>query len=470
MNTGTETVTAAIPLSNLRLKGHRTLSKADKIDVGPVLPELTNEHSKNENYVPNPTGASIRSPGESGDPPVDVRKARQRGHVQFSALCFCLFLAGYNDGSTGPLLPTIQRVYHLNFAIVSLLFVCACIGFIAGGLSNVWLTDRFGFGKTIVLGAIAQMIAYAIMAPAPPFPVLVTAYAINGVGIALQDAQANGFVASLADGSAVKMNLLHAVYGFGAMSSPLIATQFAPLHHWSFHYLTCLGISIANLVSLTAVFKLKTQDAILTRNGQAPAEVSTSQQSTMRQILGNKSVHLLAFFILVYVGIEVTIGGWIVTFIIDKRGGGASSGYISTGFFGGLTAGRLVLHYLTRFIPDRNTIFIYALLAMALEITIWRVPSLIGNAVCVSFIGFFLGPMYPTVMNQASYVIPRWLLTGSIGWIAGFGQAGSALLPFMTGALANKLGIASLQPLIIVAIVVVIILWTIVWRGQRRLD
>ena len=49
--------------------------------------------------------------------------------------------------------------------------------------------------------------------------------------------------------------------------------------------------------------------AILIKNGQAPAETSTSQQSTMRQIFGNKSVHLVAFFILVYVGIEVTIGG-----------------------------------------------------------------------------------------------------------------------------------------------------------------
>lgn len=27
--------------------------------------------------------------------------------------------------------------------------------------------------------------------------------------------------------------------------------------------------------------------------------------------------------------------GWIVTYIIDVRGGGMSSGYISTGFFGG---------------------------------------------------------------------------------------------------------------------------------------
>jgi len=82
-----------------------------------------------------------------------------------------------------------------------------------------------------------------------------------------------------------------------------------------------------------------------------------------------------------------------------------------------------------------------------LEITIWLVPSLIGNAVAVSIVGVLLGPMYPIVMNQASRVLPRWILTGSIGWIAGFGQAGSAFLPFITGAIASRHGIKSLQPL-----------------------
>ena len=50
-------------------------------------------------------------------------------------------------------------------------------------------------------------------------------------------------------------------------------------------------------------------------------------------------------------------------------------------------------------------------------------------------------------MNHASRVLPPWLLTGCIGWIAGFGQAGSAVLPFLTGALAGNVGIKSLQPL-----------------------
>ncbi|KAJ7727347.1 hypothetical protein B0H14DRAFT_2410256 [Mycena olivaceomarginata] len=40
------------------------------------------------------------------------------------------------------------------------------------------------------------------------------------------------------------------------------------------------------------------------------------------------------------------------------------------------------------------------------------------GAVSVSFV-VLLGPMYPIVMNHAGRVFPRWLLTGSICWIAG---------------------------------------------------
>ena len=82
-----------------------------------------------------------------------------------------------------------------------------------------------------------------------------------------------------------------------------------------------------------------------------------------------------------------------------------------------------------------------------LEVTIWVVPSLIENAVAVSFIGLLLGPMYPIVMSQSQQILPAWLFTGCVGWISGVGQTGSAILPFATGLLASKFGITSLQPL-----------------------
>ena len=38
----------------------------------------------------------------------------------------------------------------------------------------------------IITGAVAQTIGYALEAPAPPFPVFVLGFAINGFGLALQ--------------------------------------------------------------------------------------------------------------------------------------------------------------------------------------------------------------------------------------------------------------------------------------------
>jgi len=79
--------------------------------------------------------------------------------------------------------------------------------------------------------------------------------------------------------------------------------------------------------------------------------------------------------------VEVTLGGWIVTYVIEVRGGGPSSGYISSGFFGGLTFGRVALlwvnskvvrlvffgpnHWLIGSkIGERRAIFLYSLLAL----------------------------------------------------------------------------------------------------------
>lgn len=82
-----------------------------------------------------------------------------------------------------------------------------------------------------------------------------------------------------------------------------------------------------------------------------------------------------------------------------------------------------------------------------LEITIWVVPSLLENALSISCIGFLLGPMMPILMTYCTQILPKWLLTGCVGWIGGIGQAGSAILPFTTGLLASRFGIGSLQPL-----------------------
>lgn len=391
-----------------------------------------------------------------------TRKQLIASNLQFGALCVSMIVLGWNDGSTGPLIPRMRKVYNLGYLVVSLIFVVACVGFILGALANVWLTDRLGFGKVIVLGAALQLITYSVQSAAPPFAAFVVVNLFNGFGGALQDSQANGFVGSLSHYQETKMGILHAAYGVGAFAAPLVATQFAQMERWSFHYLTSLGLAVINTIILAVVFRFKEHGECLAAGGE-DVHVSTASQEKGKfgQIMKNRSVHLLAFFILFYVGVEVTIGGWIVTFIIEDRHGGPSSGYVSSGFFGGLTLGRVVLLPINKWVGERNVFFIYAALAFGLDFVIWFVPSLVGNAVTVSIIGMLLGPMYPIAMNQASRILPPWLLTGAIGWIGGFGQAGSALIPFITGAISEKHGIKSLHPLLVAMMGAMIVLFAL---------
>jgi hypothetical protein len=43
-----------------------------------------------------------------------TKRQRRLAKVQFATVCFTMYLAGWNDGTTGPLLPRIQEVYRVG--------------------------------------------------------------------------------------------------------------------------------------------------------------------------------------------------------------------------------------------------------------------------------------------------------------------------------------------------------------------
>ncbi|TFK19731.1 MFS transporter, partial [Coprinopsis marcescibilis] len=400
---------------------------------------------------------------------------KRNSMIQFAALCWMVFLIGWNDGTTGPLLPRMQQEYQLGYLIVSMIFVANSIGFITGAIANILLTDRLGLGKIMVLGSCVQFVGYVVMCAAPPFPVIACSYGLTGFGISLQNAQANGLLGSLKEHMSVKLGIFHCLYGLGAFVSPFVSTHFSGIYIWSFHYLISSGLQLSNLLFLILVFRFRKQDDILADAGQEATNEATDgarlgDHSTFASMFKLPAVHLLAAFAVIYVGAEVTLGGWIVTFIIRERGGGPNSGYISSGFFGGLALGRVALLWLNKLVGEERIMYLYSALAIALELTVWFVPSIIENAIAVSVIGMLLGPMFPIIISHSSRILPRWMLTACIGWIAGVGVSGSAVLPFVTGVLASRFGIRSLQPLMVSIMGTMLVLWVCVPKVVRRVD
>ncbi|PIL22933.1 MFS general substrate transporter [Ganoderma sinense ZZ0214-1] len=400
---------------------------------------------------------------------VDTRAITKAMHrkawIQFAALGWSIFICGWNDGTTGPLIPRLQEVYQVSYGVVSLIFVAGCVGYIVGASVYLYLTERFGFGVSpdkpnIAMPAASFMIAIgnSLRVSTPPFPVFVVGFLLIGFGGAflfMQDAGSNAFVVSLSGDTSTKMGILHAVYGAGATCAPLVSTQFAQLPCWSFGYLVHIGLALMSAVFQAFAFKFKSQDGMsysvfACEVGETPherTEDSARGFDKYKQVFRVRAVHLMAFFLFTYVGLEFSIGSWIVTFVINERHGGPSAGYISSGFFAGLTIGRLALLPLNKKLGQSRVIFLYLLITLGLELVVWLVPSLIGGGVTVAFVGFLLGPIFPIVMGHAGGVLPPELIVGAVGWMASFASAGAAVFPFVTGALASGTSINSLQPL-----------------------
>ncbi|KAF8805063.1 hypothetical protein BYT27DRAFT_7193599 [Phlegmacium glaucopus] len=300
----------------------------------------------------------------------------------------------------------VMKFDDVGFRSVSWIFILGCT---ERSMSQTLICQM------LVLRSLFQIAAFSIQFLELSFPIFVLSFGLCRIGITFQDASANGFIAILQNDSEYKMGFIHAAYGLGALATPLSATHFSQLTHWSSHYLVSLSLALLNISILAGVFRFSAQDECLKQAGETVPNKTEEIQHDNKfgQLMKYKSVHFLALFLVVYIGVEVMIGGWIVTFPMIVRGGGPSSGYVSTSFFGGLTLGRVILVEVTK-------------------------------------------------KNHTAHILPCHLINGTIGWISACRAAGSALLPFVTGTVASKLVIESLEPLVLVMMILLGIVWLMV--------
>lgn len=261
----------------------------------------------------------------------------------------------------------------------------------AASLVNVPLTRRYGLGKLLVIAAVVQSLAYIFIIAPLPFALMVVAYAISGFGSALLDAQCNTYIANL-PGAELKLGILHCIYGVGGVLSPLIATAFVSTGiQYRYFYAVTMALTIINALILANSFQLAHQydlepvsttdiplDTLASAEMQAPIprpvqdedegkegrpaqseEQKVVQHVSLREVLRLRSVWIMwcvnrnrflciaDFYVVssfcwssgqalysayharsIYVGTEVALGGWIVTFLLEERGGSESAGYV----------------------------------------------------------------------------------------------------------------------------------------------
>ncbi|CVK86310.1 related to tetracycline resistance proteins [Fusarium mangiferae] len=366
-----------------------------------------------------------------------------------TAATFWSFLVvGMNDGSYGALVPLLEDYYHKNHTLVSLVFLTPFVGYAIASAINSLMHVHFGQRGVAMLAPLCHIVPYLIFSFHPPYPVMISMYVFVGIGNGLADAAWCSFIGQMMNSHEMS-GILQACYALGATIAPLVAT----------------GLSGEELISLTITFWTQTGAVYLS---EAPS-ASGAKSGRMRQVLKNKLSWIFAFFVFGYCGAEVALGGWVVVFMQKRRNASAIVGSaVATGFWGGMTVGRLFLSLVTVRLGEFWAMFLYIGVTIALELVFWLVPSLVVSAVAAALIGVAMGPMYPVAVVLITKVMPRSLHVGTIGFAASFGGSGGAILPFAVGAIAQAKGVQTLQPIVLAICVVLGCLWLLLPRKPMQ--
>ncbi|TDZ33062.1 Bypass of stop codon protein 6 [Colletotrichum spinosum] len=383
-----------------------------------------------------------------------------------TAATFWSFLVvGMNDGSYGALVPLLETYYDVNYTVVSLIFLSPFVGYAIASAVNNLMHVHYGQRGVALLAPLCHLVPYLTFSFHPPYPVLVALYVLVGIGNGLADAAWCSFIGQMANAHEMS-GILQACYAFGATIAPLIATSLSGDGQpgWFAFFYVMTAASGVELVTLVATFWTRTGAVYLEEN---PTQEGGKSGRT-RAALKNRLSWIFAFFVFGYCGAEVALGGWIVVFMTRIRGASSvAGGAVATGFWGGMTFGRLFLSLVTVRLGEFWAMFLYLGSTIALELVFWLVPNLVVSAVAAALIGVAMGPMYPVAVVLITKVMPRSLHVGTIGFAAAFGGSGGAILPFAVGAIAQAKGVQTLQPIVLAICVVLGGLWMLLPRQPR---
>jgi fucose permease len=362
---------------------------------------------------------------------------------------------GTNDGAVGVLLPSLQDHYILDKRTVSFLFFAGTCGYLMAAFSSGLLVEWLGRRLFLTLGGAALFIGMVTIASVPPWLVVLAALVGLGFGVAIVDAGLNAYIASLPNNTAL-LNYLHAFYGGGALAGPILASSIlAAGWGWNWVYSVMATLAILLAIGLTWAFRRDGRAAQI----QAAAEQGASG-NVMTAALSLPLVWVAALFLFLYVGVEVSVGSWMYSFLTEQRGTAELiAAWLVSGYWFGLMLGRLVLGSIT----ERLGHFLVIQLCLGGTaiglLLLWLVPITPVAAFGLALAGFSLGPIFPTLIAVISQLVAKRLLASAIGFMTSLGAGGAAFFPWLAGNLANEFGIWTILPYAIGLTVGVLALW-----------
>lgn len=339
--------------------------------------------------------------------------------------CAIFLMLGTFTAAVGPILPEFSANTHASLTavggVITAIFLGALLAQITGGL----LIDRLGYKKILILSLCVMAAGVTAMTLTRQLWLVLVMTFMAGLGHGSIDICMNVLISQVYNHRQVSaLNLLNFFFGLGAFIGPSIVSLALKL--------TGSGVPVLWLVSLTLLlaipFALRMQKpSSANPNGEQPPVLPLA-------VYRSRLIWMLGFMLLLYVGVENGVGGWVTTYIhLTTDFSLENAALVSSGFWGAFTIGRLLGTLLgSHWSPLR-------LLGTSLGLS--TVSGLLftlssGNPLlsilAIAGMGLGFGPVYPTIMAVVTaHYQEQPGAAVSLG--AAMGSLGGMLIPFLQG-------------------------------------
>ena len=368
---------------------------------------------------------------------MEIANVRQNNSIKPAAfLVVVTYLAfvslGLPDGLLGIAWPFMSARSNVPLDYLGILLLGFTSGYLSTSATSGKIMKYISLGMLLTISCLLtalSLIAYALV---DAWHIMIVASFFLGSGGGAIDSSINTFAASRFSASTV--NWLHAFYGVGATTGPLLVTlMLAKDLDWYHGY-----IAVAAIQFSLAILFLFTRKQWYVSSNEEGHHTSSEYLQTLRLPIVWVSVTI--FFL--YTGLEQGFGQWLFTILTQSRGVTEETAGLLTGsYWGSLTVGRIIFGIVLTKIPVKNVLS-GAMIGIVAGIILFAINmSYITTIMGIVTLGIAVAPVFPCLISVTPERLGKEHAATAIGVQISMAMLGGALVPGFAGLVSDELGL-----------------------------
>lgn len=379
-------------------------------------------------------------------------------------LSFVAFISlGLPDGVLGVSWPSIRGEFSLPLDALGMLVAVTTAGYLTSSFLGGLILRVMLIGTMLALSTAAAATALLGFALVPVWPMMVALGFLAGLAGGAVDVGLNAYGAT--HFSARTLNWLHAFFGLGTTIGPLVVTAVLNAGFaWRWSYLI---VGVAQVLLAVTFFLTRDRWVQVVENGgnAAPPVPAAKPLDTLRRPL--VWLGMLTFFF--YSGVEFATAQWSYSLLTLGRGvPEATAGLFVSLYWGSLMTGRVIFGFVADRVPLAVTLRLCLMGSVVGALLFWLKPTGTLSLVGLMMIGFFLAPVFASLISLTPARVGQAHASSAIGFQIASAGLGGAALTGLIGVLARSFGLETIGLTIVVFALILLALYETLMRVSGK--